>query len=136
MLLGAFVGDFSRASASLSSETGSVRVLVLVAGAARASSCCSGTIAVEEIEGDESDWLSADLLRLNILMPLLSAVVLLGIPSAHVAGGVAAEGGVAVQDTADGEAAYCDAFGAVLKLLTPDGKAPPLLRTLNNGESL
>ena len=109
-------------------------MLVVVAGAARAS-CCDGTIAVEEIEGDESDWLSADLLRLNILMPLLSVFFILGISSAHVAGGVAAEGGVAVQDTADGEAAYCDDFWAFLKLLIPDGKAPPLPRTPNNGES-
>ena len=133
------VGDFIRAIASLSSETGSVRVLVVVAGAARASRC-DGTIAVEEIEGDESDWLGADLLRLNILRPLLGGSFILGsfilaIPSAHVAGGVAAEGGVAVQDTADGEAAYCDDFWACLKFLIPDGKAPLLLRTLINGES-
>ena len=102
----ALEGDFIRESASLISTIGSVRVLVLVAGTAGASRC-SGTIAVEVIEGDEVievDWLSTDLLRLKILMPP-SDVLTLGNPSAHTAGGVpvrlAAGGGVAAPDTAD-----------------------------------
>jgi hypothetical protein len=124
----------------LSASRSPVGALVLVAGTAGAS-CCAGTIvgnmAVAVAEGDESDGLNADLLRLNIFIPLTNEVFTLGISSFRVAGGVAARlaarVGVAASDIGEDEARNCDGTATFLNLRSPEGKPRPRLCSSSGG---
>ena len=68
-------------------------------------------------------------MRLNIFIPLVSAVFTLGGPSVHAPGGVAgrlaARSGVAAPDNVEGSAASCDGVETFLNLLIPEGKLRP-----------